>query len=266
MDRSARCRLVAGVVVPAVLDPAVDFLSNLAGAGPALELGIGTGRIALPLSRRGIHVHGIELSPAMAGQLVAQRGDADVTVTIGDFATASVSGAFTLAYLVRNTITNLTSQDGQIEAFRNAARHLEPGSCFVIENYVPELRRLPPGETIHVFAATPAHVGLEEYDLAAQIAYSHHYWMIDGQIKAFSSPHRYVWPSELDLMARMAGMRLRERWSNWNRESFTSESRGHISVWEKPRITEPLAGSPPPALRAVPARPATPTWTPWRSR
>jgi SAM-dependent methyltransferase len=224
---------------PAVLDPAVDFLSDLAGAGPALELGIGTGRVALPLSRRGVHVHGIELSPAMAGQLEAQRGDADVTVTIGDFATASVSGAFTLAYLVRNTITNLTSQDGQVEAFRNAARHLEPGGCFVIENYVPELRRLPPGETVHVFAATLAHVGLEEYDLAAQIAYSHHYWMIDGQIKAFSSPHRYVWPSELDLMARMAGMRLRERWSNWNREPFTSESRGHISVWEKPRGTEP---------------------------
>jgi SAM-dependent methyltransferase len=220
---------------PAVVDPAVSFLAELAGAGPALELGIGTGRIALPLSRRGVRVHGVELSPAMAAQLHAQPGGSDIGVTIGDFASATVGTAFKLVYLVRNTITNLTSQDEQVDAFRNAARHLEPGGCFVIENYIPELQRLPPGETIRVFTATPDHLGFEDYDVATQIAYSHHYWVIDGQLKTFSSPHRYAWPSELDLMARLAGMRLRERWSDWNRRPFTRDSRSHISVWKKPR-------------------------------
>jgi SAM-dependent methyltransferase len=218
---------------PAVLDPAVDFLSDLAGAGPALELGIGTGRVALPLSRRGIRVHGIELSPAMVAQLQTQHGASDISVTIGDFATAKAGATFTLAYLLRNTITNLTTQDEQVKCFRNVAAHLEPGGWFVIENYIPELQRLPPGVTRHVFTATSAHVGFEEYDFATQIAVSHHFWVIDGKLEAHSSPHRYVWPSELDLMARLAGMTLRERWSNWHRERFTSESRNHISVWQK---------------------------------
>jgi SAM-dependent methyltransferase len=220
---------------PAVIDPAVDFLADLAGAGAALEFGIGTGRIAVPLRRRGVAVHGIELSPAMVDQLHAQRGESDIGVTVGSFADTTVAADFALVYLVRNTITNLTGRDEQVDAFRNAARHLRPGGCFVIENYVPELRRLPPGVTIHVFTATPVHVGIEEYDIAAQIAYSHHYWVIDGQLKTFSSPHRYVWPSELDLMARVAGLRLRERWSGWNREPFTGESRNHVSVWERVR-------------------------------
>ena len=157
----------------------------------------------------------------------------DIGVTVGDFATVKVDGTFTLAYLLRNTITNLTTQDEQVECFRNVAAHLEPGGCFVIENYVPELRRLPPGETMYVFVATPEHVGYEEYDVATQIAFSHHRWVIDGQLATFSTPHRYVWPSELDLMARLAGMTLRERWSGWHREPFTGESRNHISVWEK---------------------------------
>jgi len=218
---------------PAVVDPAVNFLADLAGAGPALELGIGTGRVALPLSRRGVRVHGIELSPAMVAQLEVQPGASDISVTIGDFATAEVGGTFTLAYLLRNTITNLTTQDEQVESFRKVAALLEPGGRFVIENYIPELQRLPPGETIHVFTATPAHVGFEEYDVATQIAFSHHYWVIDGQLEIRSTPHRYVWPSELDLMARLAGMRLRERWGGWHREAFTSESRNHISVWER---------------------------------
>jgi hypothetical protein len=217
---------------PAVIEPAVSFLVELAGAGPALELGIGTGRIALPLSRRDVRVHGIELSRAMVAQLQAKQGASDIGVTIGDFATAVVGSTFRLVYLLRNTITNLTTQEEQVACFRNAAAHLEPGGCFVIENYVPELQRLPPGETIHVFTARPAHLGYEEYDVARQLAISHHRWMIDGQLKTFSSPHRYVWPSELDLMARLAGMTLRERWSGWNREPFTSESRSHISVWE----------------------------------
>jgi SAM-dependent methyltransferase len=218
---------------PAVLDPTVDFLADLAGAGAALELGIGTGRVALPLSRRGVRVHGIDLSPAMVAQLRTQQGGSAIEVTIGDFATTRVGGRFTLAYLLRNTITNLTTQDDQVECFRNVAAHLEPGGHFVIENYIPHLRRLPPGETVRVFSATPAHVGFEEYDVAAQIAVSHHFWAVDGRLETRSSPHRYLWPAELDLMARLAGMTLRERWSDWHREPFTSESLEHVSVWQK---------------------------------
>ena len=218
---------------PAVVDPAVSFLADLAGTHAALELGIGTGRLALPLSRRGVRVHGIDLSPAMVAQLQTKPGAADVGVTIGDFATTKVDGRFTLVYLVRNTITNLTTQVEQVECFRNAAAHLEPGGCFVIEVYIPELQRLPTGETIHAFTVTPTHLGFEEYDVATQIAFSHHYWVIDGRLETFSTPHRYVWPSELDLMARLAGMTLRERWSDWNREPFTIESRSHVSVWQK---------------------------------
>jgi SAM-dependent methyltransferase len=219
---------------PAIVDPAVSFLADLAGTGAALELGVGTGRLALPLSARGVRVHGIELSPAMVEQLRAKPGADAIGVTIGDFATATVEGTFTLAYLVRNTITNLTTQDEQVACFRNVAAHLEPGGCFVIEVYIPELRRLPPGETIHPFGVTPAHLGFEEYDFATQIAISHHYWKIDGELETFATPHRYVWPAELDLMAQLADLTLRERWSDWDRQPFTSESRQHISVWEKP--------------------------------
>jgi SAM-dependent methyltransferase len=226
--------LWANLFDPAVVDPAVNFLAELAGTGAALELGIGTGRIALPLSQRGVRVHGIELSPAMVAQLQAKPGTDDIGVTMGDFATTRVAGMFKLAYLVRNTITNLTTQDEQVECFRNVAAHLEPGGCFVIEVYIPELQRLPPGETVHAFTVTPTHLGFGEYDVATQIEFSHHYWVIDGRLETFSSPHRYVWPSELDLMARLAGMTLRERWSDWNREPFTSDSRNHVSVWEMP--------------------------------
>jgi hypothetical protein len=219
---------------PAVIDPTVDFLAQLSGAGPALELGIGTGRIALPLSRRGVRVHGIELSPAMVAQLGRQEGAAAIDVTVGDFATTRPGAAFRLVYLLRNTITNLTTQGEQIQTFQNVAAQLQPGGCFVIENYIPELRRLLPGETTHLFTATPTHIGYEEYDVAAQIAISHHYWVIDGRLEVMTSPHRYVWPSELDLMARLAGMTFRGRWSGWNHEPFTNESRSHISVWELP--------------------------------
>jgi SAM-dependent methyltransferase len=220
---------------PAVVDPAVSFLAELAGTGAALEFGAGTGRIAVPLSRRGVRVHGIEMSPAMAVRLRGQPDGPAVGVTVGDFAHATVGATFRLVYLLRNTITNLTTQDEQVDAFRNAAAHLEPGGCFVIENYVPELRRLPPGETRHVFTATPTHVGYEEYDPAAQLAVSHHHWVIDGELRTFVSPHRFVWPAELDLMARLAGLTLCERWDNWRREPFTSDSRNHISVWKKAR-------------------------------
>ncbi|MET9250932.1 class I SAM-dependent methyltransferase [Nonomuraea sp. NPDC003709] len=218
---------------PAVVDPAVSFLADLAGPGAALELGIGTGRIALPLSRRGVRVHGIELSPAMVAQLRAKPGGGNIGVTIGDFATTRAGGTFTLAYLVRNTITNLTTQEEQVECFRTVAAQLEPGGRFVIEVYVPELRRLPPGQTVQPFTVTPAHLGFEEYDVASQIAVSHHYWVVDGQLETRSTAHRYVWPSELDLMARIAGMTLRERWAGWEREPFTGDSRSHVSVWQK---------------------------------
>ena len=210
---------------PAVIDPAVDFLAALAASGSALEMGVGTGRIAVPLGRRGVDVHGIELSAPMAAR-------AGMPVTIGDFATTDVGRRFDLVYLLRNTITNLTTQDEQIQAFRNAADHLRPGGAFVVENYVPELRRLPPGVTTHVFAHTAEHFGYEDYDVANQIAVSHHQWAIEGESRGFSSPHRYVWPSELDLMARLAGLTFRERWAGWHRTPFTGESRSHISVWE----------------------------------
>jgi SAM-dependent methyltransferase len=225
--------LWADSFAPAVVDQAVNFLAELAGTGAALELGIGTGRIALPLSQRGVRVHGIELSPAMVEQLQAKPGTESIGVTIGDFATTRVAGTFNLAYLVRNTIMNLTTQDEQVECFRNVAAHLEPGGCFVIEVLVPELQRLPPGDTVRAFEVTPTHLGFDEIDVATQGLISHHYWVVDGQLHTFSPPFRYVWPSELDLMARLAGMALRERWSDWNREPFTSESRSHVSVWEK---------------------------------
>ena len=216
---------------PAVVDPVVDFLADLAGSGRALELGIGTGRIALPLAQRGVPVHGIELSRAMASRLRGKPGGDAVGVTIGDFTSTTVEGTFSLAYLVFNTIMNLTTQDAQVACFRNVARHLEPGGCFVIEVGVPELQRLPPGETIRPFHISETRLGFDEIDVATQALTSHHFELVDGQLERFSAPFRYVWPSELDLMAQLAGMTLRERWSGWKREPFTSESRKHVSVY-----------------------------------
>ena len=220
------------VFEPALVEATVDRLAELAGGGPALELGIGTGRIALPLSGRGLRVAGIELSAAMVEQLRAHAGASDISVRIGDFAVTQMPERFTLVYLLRNTITNLTTLDEQVACFHNAAAHLQPGGYFLVENYIPALQRLPPGETARVVTATPTHLGVEEYDLAAQIAVSRHHWLIDGEPWTLASPHRYVWPSELDLMARLAGMVLRERWSDWQRGPFTSESAAHISVWQ----------------------------------
>ncbi|MBA3376440.1 MAG: class I SAM-dependent methyltransferase [Actinobacteria bacterium] len=226
---------IAEMFDPAVVDPVVDFLVKLAGSGRALELGIGTGRIALPLARRGVPVHGIELSQAMAARLRAKPGGEDITVTIGDFATTTVVGAFSVTYLVFNTIMNLTTQVAQVACFRNVAAHLEPGGCFVIEVGVPDLQRLPPGETIHAFHVSETRWGLDEYDVASQGLTSHHFKFLEGRVEHDSTPFRYAWPSELDLMAELAGMRLRERWSGWKREPFTSESRKHVSVWERPQ-------------------------------
>jgi SAM-dependent methyltransferase len=217
------------------VEPVVESLAELAAGGRALELGIGTGRIALPLSQRGVEVHGIDLSQAMVARLRAKPGGAAIPVAIGDFATTRLDGGFSLAYLVFNTIENLTTQAEQVACFRNVAAHLEPGGCFVIEVTVPDLRRLPPGETMHVFDASEGHWGIDEYDIANQGLVSHHFSLVDGRIERVSMPFRYVWPSELDLMAELAGMRLRDRWSGWQREPFTSESRQHVSVWEKPR-------------------------------
>lgn len=222
---------------PAVVDPAVDLLVQLAGEGRALELGIGTGRIAVPLAQRGVPVHGIEMSKAMVARLRAKPGADEIGVTIGDFATTTVEGTFAVAYLVFNTIGNLTTQAAQAACFRNVAAHLEPGGCFLIEVGIPELRRLPPGETLRAFYVSETRWGLDEYDVAAQGLTSHHFEIVDGKLRRLSVPFRYVWPSELDLMAQLAGMRLRERWSGWQREPYTSESTKHVSVWEKPAAT-----------------------------
>jgi SAM-dependent methyltransferase len=221
---------------PKVVEPVVDFLVALAGDGRALELGIGTGRIALPLARRGVPVHGIELSKAMAATLRAKPGGQDIGVTIGDFATTRVDGSFSVAYLVFNTIMNLTTQAAQVACFRNVAAHLEPGGCFVIEVGVPGLRHLPPGETLHAFHVSETRWGIDEYDVRSQGLTSHHFELVAGRLERFSAPFRYVWPSELDLMAQLAGMTLRERWADCKREPFTSESDKHVSVWEKPPV------------------------------
>ncbi len=218
---------------PAVVDPVVNFLAELAGSGRALELGIGTGRIALPLARRGVPVHGIELSKAMIARLRAKPGGDDIGVTIGDFASTTVDGPFSVAYLVFNTISNLTTQAGQVACFRNVAAHLEPGGTFVIEVGVPDLQLLPPGETVRPFALSETHLGFDEYDVVTQGLISHHFTLVDGAFVRSSVPFRYAWPAELDLMAQLAGMRLRDRWAGWKREPFTSDSRQHVSVWEK---------------------------------
>jgi SAM-dependent methyltransferase len=215
------------------IEATVEFLAHLAGEGHALEFGVGTGRIALPLARRGVPTHGIDISRPMVDRLMAKPGGEDISVSIGDFATTSVEGSFSLVYLVCNTIMNLTTQEAQVACFRNAAAHLRAGGRFVIKVMVPDLQRLPPGDTLHVFAASDEHWGIDEYDIANQGLVSHHFEKLDGRLEQSSMPFRYVWPSELDLMAELAGMRLRERWEGWNREPFTSESRKHGSVWEK---------------------------------
>jgi len=218
---------------PELVDATVDFLAELAAAGGALELGIGTGRIALPLSRRGIRVQGIDLSEAMVEQLRAKPGGEAIEVTIGDFATAHVEGTFSLAYLLFNTIMNLTTQDEQVACFRNIAAHLRPGGCFVIEVGVPDLQRLPRGETIRPFHVSAERLGFDEYDVLRQGLVSHHHWVENGEWRALAVPFRYVWPAELDLMAQLAGMSLRARYAGWRREPFTAESESHVSVWEK---------------------------------
>src|SRR5437867_6147597 len=206
---------------PAVVDPIVDFLADRARGGAALELGIGTGRIALPLAGRGVRVHGIDLSEAMVARLREKPGAERIEVAIGDFATTRVDGTFSLAYVVFNTIGNLTTQDAQVACFENVAAHLESGGCFVIELGVPGLRTLPPGERLQVFDFSGEHIRIDDYDVENQGLISHHLSLADGNWTLVSMPFRYAWPAELDLMAQIAGMTLRERWSGWKREPFT---------------------------------------------
>jgi SAM-dependent methyltransferase len=219
---------------PGVVDAAVDVLAGLAGGGRALELGIGTGRIALPLARRGVPVHGIDLSRAMVARMRAKPGGDAIGVTIGDFATTRVEGTFSVVYLVFNTIMNLTTQAAQVACFRNVAAHLEPGGCFVIEVGIPDLRRLPPGQSVVPFHVSSTRWAFDVYDVATQAMSSNYVEVVDGRGEYRSIPFRYVWPAELDLMAQLAGLRLRERWDGWTRGSFTSESSQHVSIWEKP--------------------------------
>jgi SAM-dependent methyltransferase len=219
---------------PEVIDSTVDLLAELAREGAALEFAVGTGRIALPLAARGVSVSGIEFSAAMAEQLRLKDEEQRIEVTIGDMATTRVDGSYRLVYLVYNTIGNLVTQEQQVACFANAAAHLEPGGFFVIEVGVPDLRRLPPGEDARVFSHAPGYVGYDRYtDLVHQKAVSHHFVADGPGVREFTTPFRYVWPSELDLMAKLAGMSLRDRWAGWDRSPFTGESTSHVSVWEK---------------------------------
>jgi len=218
---------------PALLAATAGFLAAIARGGRALEFGIGTGRVALPLSERGIEVCGIDISADMLAQLHRKPGADAVETTVGDFATTVVPGEFSLVYVVYNSIGNLLEQREQVEAFRNAARHLQPMGRFVVELWVPDLRRFPPGAVALPFDVSPDHVGFDTLDLATQRGASHHYFVSGGRVGRFDSPFRYAWPGELDLMAEIAGMRLYERWADWDRSPFTSDSPKHISVWER---------------------------------
>ncbi len=224
----------AAMFAPEALDPAVDRLAALAGDRPALELAIGTGRVGLALAARGVAVTGIELSEAMVAELRAKPGGEAIPVTIGDMATTRVEGRFGLVYLVFNTIVNLTSQEEQVACFENAAAHLEPGGHFVVEVGIPQLRRFPPGERGNVIGIEDGYWGIDEFDVVDQRLVSHHFSATDDGIRYRPIPFRYVWPSELDLMARIAGLRLRDRWADWHGAPLREESRSHVSVWEKP--------------------------------
>ncbi len=224
----------AAMFAPEILGPTVDFLTDLAGDGRALELAIGTGRVAVPLAARGVPVAGIELSRPMVAKLEEKPGAEGIEVVVGDMAEARVDGEFAVVYLVYNTIGNVLTQEAQVACFQNAARHLQPGGCFVVEVGVPNLQRLPLGETIAPFLVGEDRWGFDEFDLVTQQAVSHHFAIRDGGVKHFACPFRYVWPAELDLMAQLAGMTLRERWEDWDRTPFTADSRHHVSVWEKP--------------------------------
>jgi SAM-dependent methyltransferase len=224
-----------GMFAAEVLGPTVDRLAELAGDGPALEFAIGTGRVAVPLTQRGVPVAGIELSRPMVDQLRTKVDEATIPVIVGDMATATAPDRYTLVYLVYNTISNLLTQAEQVACFRNAARHLLPGGRFVIELWVPELRKLPPGQQAVVFQSKPGYIGLDTYDPLRQQVVSHHFWFDDSKhARVLRSPHRYIWPAELDLMAHLAGFELESRHADWTGAEFTAESRSHVSVYQIP--------------------------------
>lgn len=223
----------SGMHDQSVIDCVADVLADLAGDGRALEFGIGTGRIAIPLAQRGVEVHGIDMSKAMVARLREKAGGAEIGVTIGDFADTRVPGAFTLTYLVFNTIVNLTTQDAQVACFINAAEHLQPGGSFVIEVGVPALRLLPPGQRAVPFDVGEECWAYDLYDCATQEMSSNYVDDIDGRARLRSISFRYVWPAELDLMARIAGLSLVDRWEDWDHRPFTHESTRHVSVWRK---------------------------------
>jgi SAM-dependent methyltransferase len=224
----------AALAEPSVVDPMVDLLAPLAGDGAALEFAVGTGRIALPLSARGIPVHGIELSPGMVEQLRGKPGASAILVTIGDMTTTRLSDRFELVYLVANSLMNVTTQEEQVAVFSNAAAHLVVGGHFVIELIVPQLRRVPPSEVARVFRLDPDHVGIETFDdLVGQVASSHHWVEVNGRLVRHSAPYRYIWPSELLLMAKIAGFELQHRWGDWDRSPFTSQSEKQVAVFVK---------------------------------
>jgi SAM-dependent methyltransferase len=229
-----------GMFAPEVLRPTVDCLARLADDGPALEFAIGTGRVAMPLSERGVPVTGIELSGPMIERLRTKTGEDTIPVVAGDMTSAVAPGAFTLVYLVYNTISNLLTQAEQVACFRNAARHLTPGGRFVIELWVPELRKLPPGQQATVWHAEPGYIGLDSYDVLHQRVVSHHFHFGDSaEARLFRSPHRYIWPAELDLMAQLAGFELESRHADWSDSEFTADSRSHVSVYRLPGQPSP---------------------------
>ncbi|MGW3564288.1 class I SAM-dependent methyltransferase [Streptomyces sp. NPDC000941] len=223
-----------GMFAPEVLDPTVDRLAELAEGGRVLEFAVGTGRVAVPLAQRGVSVTGIEMSQPMIDQLRTKADDATIPVVVGDMATATAGapGTFQLVYLIYNTISNLLTQAEQVACFRNAARHLAPGGRFVIELWVPEVRKLPPGQQAMVWKSEAGYIGLDTYDVLRQHVVSHHFRFGEGrEARVFRSPHRYVWPTELDLMAQLAGFELESRHADWQGAEFTAESRSHVSVY-----------------------------------
>ncbi|MQM28647.1 class I SAM-dependent DNA methyltransferase [Glycomyces albidus] len=224
-----------GMFAPEVLEPTVERLAALAGGGRALEFAIGTGRVGVPLAERGVPVTGIELSPAMIAQLRTKVDENTIPVVEGDMATTRAEGEYSLVYLVFNTISNILDQAGQVECFRNAARHLVPGGRFVIELGVPELRKLPPGSDAAVFTVQPGYIGLDTYDVVNQHLVSHHFTFDETrQARIGRSPHRYIWPAEMDLMAQIAGFELESRHADWEGSEFTEDSGSHVSVYRLP--------------------------------
>jgi len=224
-----------GMFAADVLGPTVDRLAELAGGGAVLEFAIGTGRVAIPLAERGVAVSGIELSRPMVDRLREKVDAATIPVVVGDMTTTVVPGEYALVYLVFNTISNLLTQAAQVACFRNAARHLAPGGRFVIELWVPELRKLPAGQDAVVWKSEPGYIGLDTYDVLHQRLVSYHFRFDDTrQARLTRSPHRYIWPAELDLMGQLAGFELEARHADWCGGEFTAESRSHVSVYRLP--------------------------------